>query len=417
MGLSLSSLKTKQDLSHLKLDPLSYRGDWIYGFGWDENKFLDLKPDRQTLDLQFPKQPVVFVRADGHSSWLNTEALVRLGFFDTNSKLFQDFKDDIVLDEQNKPTGLLKEAAHLFVYTKLPQETEEQYRQYMLEALQTFRKEGFTHIRDMTSSVLQLQIAQKLEQENKLNMHIEHHFVFEKGMDLQNLVNAVAELKKADSKLLKVRGIKFFFDGSLGSETALLSKPYPSGGQGRLGFNDEEVKQIIATSWKAGLDVSVHVIGDQATHKIILTARELSALGLLGRIHLEHVQVLRPETIQLMKPLHLLCHLQPCHWLSDRLWLKEKLGSLYEYSFPWESLRRAQIPFHFGSDSPIEKSSLHANLRALQSSVKEGIPRLNVKDPLIYHCYTQKDSVQTQTHFEGEIVKRIIFDQQCIFES
>ncbi len=409
LGLSLSSFCRPEDFKNLKLNSFSYRGDWLYGFGWDENKFQNINLHRTTLDQHYPDRPVFWVRADGHSSWLNTEALKRVGFMDANSEIFKSYKDYIPLGNDGLTTGVLKEAAHMFVYTKLPASEAAQTKDFLLEGLQVFREAGFTHLRDMTSSFEQLALARELEQSQQLQMHIEHNFVFENEMDLSKLVREVVKQKQMDTKFLKSRGIKFFYDGSLGSETALLSRPYPSGKSGILGFSDQQVREIITESWKAGLDVSVHIIGDEAAHRIVHLAREVSAKGLLGRIHLEHVQVLRPETILMMKSLHVHCHLQPCHWLSDRAWLKEKLGTLYEYSFPWEALRRAQIPFSFGSDSPIEPASLFSNLQALQLSSKSGIPSLKLQDLTSPHVYPHRDSFETETHFENESVKKIIF--------
>ena len=44
------------------------------------------------------------------------------------------------------------------------------------------------------------------------------------------------------------------------------------------------------------------------------------------QIHLEHVQILSDETIQLIKNLKIICHMQPQHWVSDKKWLDKKEG-------------------------------------------------------------------------------------------
>ncbi len=74
--LNLKKLKTESEALNLRVEPQHYRGDWLTGFGWDQNLWSENKfPVRQTLDRLSPNKPVASTRADGHAFWLNTEAL------------------------------------------------------------------------------------------------------------------------------------------------------------------------------------------------------------------------------------------------------------------------------------------------------------------------------------------------------
>ena len=103
-------------------------------------------------------------------------------------------------------------------------------------------------------------------------------------------------------------------------------------------------------------------------------------------MNLEHCEVVRPETISLMRSLNIRCHLQPSHFLSDRKWLKEKLKSLYKFSFPWRNLTEGGIPINFGSDSPIEFPSLLNSQKALELANLEGIPYPPIS-PWAFHSH------------------------------
>src|SRR5690606_34402118 len=118
-------------------------------------------------------------------------------------------------------------------------------------------------------------------------------------------------------------------------------------------------------------------IGDEAAHRAATIAVKLWESGVRGRLHLEHTEIMRPQTIQLLKGQNVVCHLQPCHWLSDKVWLKEKVGSLFSYSFPWRALQESSIEFHFGSDSPIEEPGFKTTFAALKDSAEHGIPALD----------------------------------------
>src|SRR5690606_26804128 len=124
-----------------------------------------------------------------------------------------------------------------------------------------------------------------------------------------------SQCKAEETELLKVNGIKVFFDGSLGSETAFLSEPYRgSKNYGQLNWSLSEVEDLLRRVWQSGFEVSIHCLGDEAAHQVVLAARKIYAENISGLLNLEHVQLLRPETIQKMKSLHITCHMQPCHW-------------------------------------------------------------------------------------------------------
>ncbi|OFZ13989.1 MAG: hypothetical protein A2Z20_10170 [Bdellovibrionales bacterium RBG_16_40_8] len=108
-------------------------------------------------------------------------------------------------------------------------------------------------------------------------------------------------------------------------------------------------------------------------------AFDLKAKKISGKLHLEHVELLRPETIEILRNITVVCHMQPCHFLSDKKWLASKIGDLTKFAFRWRDLEVAGVPFDFGSDSPIEDVSVQKNLTAIADGQKEGImaPEMN----------------------------------------
>ncbi|RYZ87221.1 MAG: hypothetical protein EOP06_13040 [Proteobacteria bacterium] len=78
-ALKLFDLKSEHEVADLKPQPYNFRGAWLVGFGWDQNLWPQGKlPSKVTLDQVFPNFPVMFQRADGHCSWLNSKALAIL---------------------------------------------------------------------------------------------------------------------------------------------------------------------------------------------------------------------------------------------------------------------------------------------------------------------------------------------------
>src|SRR5262245_25975148 len=48
---------------------------WLVGSGWPSELFGELGPLKEDLDKFLPTRPAVFYGGDGHSAWLNSEAL------------------------------------------------------------------------------------------------------------------------------------------------------------------------------------------------------------------------------------------------------------------------------------------------------------------------------------------------------
>lgn len=415
--LDLSSLRSPQDLKNLTIKPHHFRREWLVGFGWDQNKWPDSRfPSREMLDQFFPNVPVAFSRADGHASWLNTKALKKIGWLNEQEEKAQlptQFKDQIILDKDGLPQGVCLDNAKTLVDQSLPAPSSDQIRSELLEGMQIFNSQGFTHIRDLTGTEAQWNETVRLFESSHLTLAVEQFFIADNLSTLKKTIDLALKAKKENLSLVRVKGVKIFFDGALGSEGALLSQPYQSGsGCGFALMSTSDMKEAIQQVWNSGLEIAVHTIGDEAAHRVVQIAHELVNEGHSGHLHLEHVELLRPETIRLMKSLHVTCHLQPCHWLSDRAWLKQKIGHLIQYAFPWRSLEEHELPFYFGSDSPIEPPNLASNLLALRESSQYGIPSLK-RNPMTYHSHPDKDWVKDcYSVWKEDSLVQVVFNGQ-----
>ncbi len=395
-GLQLHSLQSAEEVGALPLKPTFFRGDWLTGFGWDQNKWLAKDfPKLETLDHFFPDRPVLFSRIDGHASWINTLAMKELQ------------KKGLHVSK-----GILIEQEHIKALSLLPDFTEIQIKQFLIESQKIFNRAGFTHVRDLSMDLKTWNSLVRLYEEKSLTVCLESFITTEGLSKLDGTLNLVKQMKNNTCPQLRMMGVKFFVDGSLGSKTAYLSENYlNSNDSGRLMWTRDELVEAFAQVWTAGHDIAVHCIGDECAHLVVRAAREVSAQGILGRLHLEHVEILRPETVQMMKPLHVTCYMQPCHWTSDHAWLPQVLSvSLQKNIFQWELLRKNKIPFFFGSDSPIEKPSIFENKKALLASAKSGVPALQ-GDWKIYHSHPDKKWTRSWTEFDQENISQVFFNE------
>lgn len=415
-GLKLHPLKNAADVASLAILPQHYRANWLIGFGWNQNNWSKKNfPDKDVLDQVFPNTPVFFSRVDGHASWLNTCGLNEL------KKLGFDFSRNIpggVIERNGSgdPTGVLLDQAHVQALMILPEFSSEQHKLFFNTSQNIFNRAGFTHIRDMSMHEGAWNILRQMEDRKELTVCLESLVTAESLDDLPKVLATIKKLRSDNSQQLRVTGVKIFIDGSLGSKTAFVSEPYSGTDErGLLIWPPEDIKTLLREVWPLGYQVAIHCIGDAAVATAVQAAREVSAEGILGRLNLEHVQLVSPETVQMMKPLHVTCYMQPCHWLSDRSFLNEKLTpKLFEYLFQWELLRKNKIPFYFGSDSPIEQPSLADNVLALADSAAAGIPALKA-DWKSYHQHPDSSWCASFTEIENQVVKQVYFRGEALF--
>jgi predicted amidohydrolase YtcJ len=412
--LQLHHLKCEEDLRQCRIMPTHFQGEWLVGFGWDHHAWPGQQlPTRRLLDDLFPDHPVSLSRADGHAAWVNTRALQRIGVLDSEARLksLPAIKGGrFVLDKEGLPTGVLVDLAKSLVDEMIPEPDSNQIRSALLSGVDIFNRAGFTHIRDMACSESQFTEACHLYESGFLTLAVEQFFSADDPRYFDQALGLAKRARAEKIPLIRASGLKIYYDGALGSEGALLSAPYASGsGTGLELLTSKELEELMRQSWESGFSLAVHTIGDEAVHRVILAAEAVWNQGRVGHLHLEHVEMLRPETVARMVDRPVTCHLQPCHWLSDRQWLKAKLGPLTELVFPWRLLQENQINFYFGSDSPIERSSLANNLKALEESALQGVPPL-LGSPLTYHSHPDKAwAPNTYTHFQDGQPTAVVF--------
>lgn len=416
-GLRLHSLQNLSELSQLKIEPTYFQAHWLVGFGWDQHKlFTDGRwPTKSELDQIFPDRPVYLSRMDGHTGWFNSVAekeFERLGF-DFNLPLYSGQ----ILKQDNNPSGIFQDRAHIDALKTIPDYTHEQTKYFLIQAANLFNAAGFTHVRDLSTSTKTWALLDELLKEEKIHLCVEGNITIEDLQDLERGLRDFEIIESIKNPYLRPKGLKLFVDGSLGSQTAALKNNYlgQAANFGKLFWSKEDIETATRTCWMRGIEISFHVIGDRAADLVVRAVRDVSASGLLGRLNLEHTQVVRADTINLMKPLHITCHMQPCHWLSDKAWISKTIDVESQKNlFPWARLIKNKIPVQFGSDSPIEATSIHRNFQAVMDAAKTADIEAPSVDLKTLHSHPDQNWTRSETILSESGVEKVVFDGKQI---
>lgn len=125
----------------------------------------------------------------------------------------------------------------------------------------------------------------------------------------------------------KIKGVKIFTDGALGTKTAALSSPYDSGENGLLLHEDEHLVAELYDYMKNGIPVSLHSIGDMATDqviKIISMLRRENGCG--GAVRIEHAQFITRENARSARDAGITLSMQP-NFSDDSVMYADRLPS------------------------------------------------------------------------------------------
>jgi predicted amidohydrolase YtcJ len=118
-----------------------------------------------------------------------------------------------------------------------------------------------------------------------------------------------------------IGGVKAYVDGSLGSRTALFSQPYADDPEtaGLLRTPEDSLRAWIGGADSAGLQVTVHAIGERANELILDIYDSVAAAhgARDRRFRIEHAQHLRLADVDRIARSGVIASMQPSHAIDD----------------------------------------------------------------------------------------------------
>ena len=148
-------------------------------------------------------------------------------------------------------------------------------------------------------------------------------------------------------------------DGSLGSRTAHLSRPYaddPSTSGFSL-FSADEMNEMVEYAHRHGMQVAIHAIGDQCLDQV-LNAIERAVAACPRKDHrhgIVHCQITRKDQLERIRELGLHVYAQSIFLDYDNHIVESRVGrELAETSYSWKTLMKGGVSVSNGSDAPVE---------------------------------------------------------------
>lgn len=346
--------------------------DWIIGWGYNESNFTHDEPINKH-SLAGISNPVFISRYCLHTAVVNERALQLANI----SKDSQVEGGIIEKDESGELTGVLKERAMDLVKNAMPSYDEESLKKMLLRANEEYIRYGITSVHEtglgfFSGSMNEFKVLQQLQADKKLNVRIyamilTDFFDYLNGMKLQG---------NFGNEYLKIGSVKLFCDGTLGGQTAALSRPYlnSDSNQGLYMYSDDELERRIIDAHEAGYQIAVHAMGDAAIEKILLLfEKALKKHPRKDHRHrIEHAAVTREDLIQKMSDLSVIPIPQYglIYEMGD-IYMKVLDEPAYNYVFASKTFYDKGLQPAGSSDSPvIHFSPLHGIYSAMSRKTK-----------------------------------------------
>ena len=337
------------------------KGAWIRNGNWDHQRWSPANlPTHEAIDAVTADNPVFVWRSDGHMALANALAM-KLAGLDRNTKDVPG--GEIVRDKQGNPTGILKDQATAIVERVIPPAPESEVDTGLKAAMHEATIHGLTSVQQMWDaptdrySAAKFRELQKFARNGMLTVRI---YNANPLRDWESLATAGVQAAFGNP-VLRMGNLKSFADGSLGSETAWMDAPFAD----RPGYSGLASADLMDSAGmyasiqgadKAGLQISIHAIGDRAIHTVLdLFERAEREDGPADRrFRIEHVQHLRPGDAGRFKALGVIASMQPYHAIDDGRWAEKELGpARIQTSYAWRLLLDHGAVLAFGSDWPV----------------------------------------------------------------
>lgn len=346
-----------------------YNAEWILGRGWDQNDW-EIKefPDKTMLDELFPDNPVYLVRVDGHAAIVNSKVLELAGF-STDTKI-----EGGELQKRNgELTGILIDNAKEKMYDIIPEGSNKQKAEYLINAAKNCFAVGLTSVADAGLKKDVIEIMDSLQKSGELKMRI---YAMIESTDSASL--ALVQKGKYKTDYLDVRSIKMYADGALGSRGALLLDDYSDdpGNKGLLVNPQEFYDKICKLAYDNHFQVCTHAIGDGANRIMLNTYAKFLNEDNDLRWRIEHAQVVQPEDFDLFGRYNIIPSMQSTHATSDMYWAEDRLGEeRIKGAYALKDLMKQNGWIPNGSDFPVENiNPLYGFYAAITRKDLEGFP-------------------------------------------
>ena len=392
----------------------------IKGSGWDQNDW-DIKefPNKKELDMLFPDTPVVLERIDGHAYLVNQKALdmAKITTKTQNSS-------GTLVKNNGELTGVLIDGPMELIDNVLPELSNLEKEQALLDAQEICFKNGLTTVDDAGLSKETIFLIDELQKKNILKMRV-YAMVSNSKENLEYFLNK-GPIK---TPRLNVSSVKIYGDGALGSRGATLKSPYHDDKEnfGKLITTPKQLEDLASKIANANFQMNTHAIGDSTVKLLLNTYSKVLKNKKDPRWRIEHSQIIDLKDMDGFNE-KILPSVQPTHATSDMYWAEDRVGSSrIDGAYAYKTLLNKSKVIGLGTDFPVERvNPFHTFYAATSRKDLNGYPEKGfqsqnalsreetLKGMTIWAAYLNFEENEKGSIEKGKLADFIIIDRDIM---
>jgi predicted amidohydrolase YtcJ len=350
------------------------KGEWILGGYWGaydqwsvgsagDARRAAFNPDMRLIEGVTRDHPMFIRKFDDSEFAANRAALKAVGIDPNNPKAdgVEFIKDSLF--ENGLFTGRMRGrgVTKLFSGVAPRRFSHERRLQQTKNALAEIRRHGVTNVSDMSDDE-QLDIYRELHKSGELTVRVH----FRPGLDRwKDMADRGVKVGSGD-EWIRLGALKGHIDGIMGTSSARFFAPYSNQPENRGRWRplmvDEKGNFVEGKFLKhmldadaAGLQLTVHAIGDEANNVLLNYLEELEKRNGKRdrRFRLVHAQVIAPSDFKRLGQLGVVAEVQPFHLSDDMRWMEERIGhERCKGAYAFKSIQQSGAILSFGTDWP-----------------------------------------------------------------
>ncbi|MGI9628946.1 MAG: amidohydrolase [Longimicrobiales bacterium] len=331
-------------------------GEWVLGAGWDEGAWADRYPTWDRLNEAVPDHAVWLRGLHGFAGLGNRRAFESAGITrDTEPPTGGEIRRSAGGDL----TGLLLNRAVTLLDDAVPAPGPTEAETQILAGLQAMAASGYVAVHEAGTPTATMQALERLDAAGRLPIRV---YALLSGRDPDQLEEwlergPLTREGDADPRLF-VRGVKAYYDGSLGVRGARMIEAY-SDLPGHFGVSGEGYgfsRDSIAMMMGAGFQAAIHAIGDAGNRETLDFIEEVynaTPAARSARHRIEHAQIVHPDDFARFVSLEVIASMEPPHAVEDMPWAEDRVGSERILgAYAWRSFLENGVQLTFNSDNP-----------------------------------------------------------------
>ncbi|WP_280456010.1 amidohydrolase [Nocardia brasiliensis] len=323
---------------------------WLLGRGWNDVLWGRL-PTAADIDRVVDDRPVWLLRVDSHAGVGNSAAL-RLAGITTSTP--DPAGGQIIRNHDRRPSGVLVDSAKKLVEQHIPAPTLADYADRLHAAQRKLNAAGLTSVSEASTGPDQIGVLYDFANTGRMTLRLNAFL----NWDAFVRFGKPARTDSTADDMLRVRTVKLFADGALGSYGAALLEPYSDRPESRglPQLQPAELTARVRQVVDAGYQTAIHAIGDYGNRMALdaYTTVLGSVQGPRLRHRIEHAQVLAPPDLPRLAQLGLIASMQPSHATDDMNMAETRIGpARLAGAYAWRPLLDHGTILAAGSDFPV----------------------------------------------------------------